>query len=569
MRITGIELNHWMIHRHLNLDIKPLTIIAGPNESGKSSIADAVAFVVFNELRRVTTKGERPMLISEGAQKGSVTVRAGDAMVQRDIGTGKLRSDAMMPVRPGAIGAATPFLLSPALFGRATAEERRTVLSKVMQVPLNPEGLLEAIKQRGAPAFVLKDLPLTEPIEKWRAIAKEAAAQGRGAWKQITGEAYGAAKAETWQAHEPEPLPGTAADHDAAVKTARAKMTSASEALATQRAHLQAQVEYEERSASLRARAAKLPAAKTAEAAAKYAVEVAETNLADERAAHVKVPGAADTTSCPACGVILMLTEDGDLEEVKHTTSAAEIAAQEAVREAQTRHRQAVIDLAAAQAAKEALDALSPPADSAAGSIPDLQQAADAAAEAFDTANAAKNAFTANQEAIAKAKKATESAKGAHQKVEAWTKADAWLAPDGIPGELLGKALQPFNATLATLSGRAGWKVVTVSEDMSIAVGGRSYGLQSESGQWRADAIIALALAIHSDMRMVTIDRFDVLEPGLRKPAIIFFRSLTREEGQEIDTLIVLGTFKEPPGAPPDIAVHWLGEKPNAAAQAA
>jgi hypothetical protein len=30
MRITGIELNNWMIHRHLALEIKPLTIIAGP-----------------------------------------------------------------------------------------------------------------------------------------------------------------------------------------------------------------------------------------------------------------------------------------------------------------------------------------------------------------------------------------------------------------------------------------------------------------------------------------------------------------------------------------------------------
>ncbi len=516
----------------------------------------------------MATKGERPSLISEGAQKGSVTVRAGEAAVQRDIGTGKLRSDAMMPVRPGAIGAATPFLLSPALFGRSSPEERRTVLSKVMQVALNPEGLVEAMKERGAPAFVLRELYVTEPIEKWRTIAKEQAAQGRGAWKQVTGEAYGAAKAETWQAPEPEAPTGTAADYDAAVKNARAAMTTASDVLATTKARLRAQEEYEERNSSLRARAAKLPDALAAEANAKSALAVAEAALAKEMAAHVHVSG-ADTTPCPACGVILALTEDGDLEEVKRTPNTAEIALQESIRAAQSRHRQTITDITSARAAKETLEALGVPAEEALRPIDDLQHEADAARDAFDRATEARNAFAATAAAIAKAKTATTSATAAHQKVLAWTTAEAWLAPDGIPGEMLSKALQPFNATLARLSGRAGWKVVTLSEDMSIAVGGRSYGLQSESGQWRADTIIALALAIHSDMRMVTLDRFDVLEPALRKPAIIFFRTLTREEGGEIDTLIVFGTFKEPPGAPPEIAVHWLGEKQNTAARAA
>jgi hypothetical protein len=560
MRISRLELKNWMIHRHLDIEVTPLTIIAGPNESGKSSIADALGFVIFNELRRVETKSQRPDLISEGAKAGTVTIYAGDAAVAKDIGTGKRKSDTMIPTRDGAIPQAVPYLLTPSLFARTSPEERRTVLSSVMKSDCKPETLIAEMKKRGAKPKIIDALKLTDDLDKWRQTAKEHASQARGAWKQIAGETYGALKAETWTAEVPELPEGDQESLEIAVKTARDKMVKASGALAARNAIDQMRANRAAKVGPMQKIAESLATRKADAEEAERTVSEAKQKLQHERAMRPPA-GNVDHTNCPSCGTLVTMTDEGALEEVIRKPAAAEIAAQRELDDAETALTAAKSRLQEAERAQASIAALTEQAQAEAPteSIESLQAAATAASSAFDEAATKLANHKTAKEAHEKAKKATSEAKAAHERVNEWVQCEMWLALDGIPGDQLAKALQPFNRTLASLSNRAGWKIVTLSEDMQISVGGRGYRLQSESGQWRADTVIAIALAIHSEIRMATIDRFDVLNPEDRPGALRFFRSLTKPGEEEIDTLIVFGTFKAAPAAPKGVAVHWLG----------
>jgi len=92
MQITGLRLTNWLTHRSLTLSFPPMILIAGPNDSGKSSVADAISFAITGTLRRVDAARERRLLLSEGADRGSVALRAGDTAIQRDIASGRARS---------------------------------------------------------------------------------------------------------------------------------------------------------------------------------------------------------------------------------------------------------------------------------------------------------------------------------------------------------------------------------------------------------------------------------------------------------------------------------------------
>ena len=144
-----------------------------------------------------------------------------------------------------------------------------------------------------------------------------------------------------------------------------------------------------------------------------------------------------------------------------------------------------------------------------------------------------------------------------HADVEAWDKIGAALAPDGIPGELLTAALGPINARLVQSAADAQWPEVVVGADMAITYGGRQYSLISESEQWRADAMLAEAIASQSNWRLLLLDRFDTLDLQGRADLIAWMDVLA--ENGEIDSAFLFGTLKaEPTNLPASIGTHWI-----------
>ncbi|WP_431860090.1 AAA family ATPase [Azospirillum sp.] len=585
MKFSGIQLRNFLAHRHLDLALSPLSLVVGPNGAGKSSVGDAVAFGLMAELRRVATKGERKALITDGADKGSITLQIGDAAVTRDVGTGKMTTTSAVPVPDSAAKEAIPCLLDATKFAGMTADERRELLFKVMRVAATPEALLALLVERKHPEHVLKPLraAMAAGTAAWITLAERQATEARGAWKAITGEAYGDKKAETWTAKAPDMV-----DAD--------ELSRASERLAelpNDIANLQrllgaiegkqrAAQEQSERAATLRRKVATLPNLR--EELERAAVRMTQAHEAVEAAERQKADvdhrTAENYLSCPHCRGSVVLGKGGSTllpyalpervaTKTEQDTATDDLAeARISFRRAEEAHRAAVQVVTDAEAAEQALATIEEVPD---GEVSSQRAALDhelSEAQAEQTELQQRVAkLRGDQQAIDRAAEVTKKAAEHHQAVKEWTALAAALAPDGIPGELLAKALDPINATLRDQAAATRWPQVVIAADMTITAGGRPYGLLSESERWRADVALAVALAIHSELRFVILDRFDVLDVPSRRPALVWLHQVTQSGA--LDTALVLGTLKEPPKVPSVVSVHWLGEATAEPAKAA
>lgn len=156
----------------------------------------------------------------------------------------------------------------------------------------------------------------------------------------------------------------------------------------------------------------------------------------------------------------------------------------------------------------------------------------------------------------------TRRAAALHQDVQQWDAITEALAPDGIPGEMLAEALTPLNERLAYSANEAQWTRINVGKDMSIYAAEegaqpRDYALLSESEKWRADAMIAEAVSHLSGLKLLVLDRFDVLDMAGRADLIAWLETLAQDN--EIDTALIFGTLKALPAQLPDgIEAYWL-----------
>jgi hypothetical protein len=141
--------------------------------------------------------------------------------------------------------------------------------------------------------------------------------------------------------------------------------------------------------------------------------------------------------------------------------------------------------------------------------------------------------------------------------VAAWDAIGDALAPGGIPSEILAEALDPINERLAQSALDAEWPRVGVEADISITCGGRPYALLSESEQWRADAMLAEAISHLSGLKLLVLDRFDVLDLKGREDLLAWLDILA--SGGEIDTALIFGTLKALPSQLPEtVDAHWI-----------
>ncbi|MCY1364942.1 hypothetical protein D9M69_517690 [compost metagenome] len=143
-----------------------------------------------------------------------------------------------------------------------------------------------------------------------------------------------------------------------------------------------------------------------------------------------------------------------------------------------------------------------------------------------------------------------------HADVIAWLAIADHLAPEGIPAELLNKAMTPVNTALQVMSRLTGWNQVALNAGMELTANGRAYGLLSESERWRCDTLIALAIAQVSGLRMALLDRFDVLDLPSRAQLLGALIELANLDS--IDSVIVSGTLKARPATPAQIQTVWI-----------
>jgi hypothetical protein len=271
-----------------------------------------------------------------------------------------------------------------------------------------------------------------------------------------------------------------------------------------------------------------------------------------------------NATPCPDCAVMLVL-KDGVLIHAASLAKGTEddLARLPEYENAMHLMQRAVAngkrDLAEADAAAKAIAELEAAIVEAPGDS-EIQSAHSALADLAKKQQVQSVSIDQLSDARRQAERAdqiTAMAQQAHQSVQAWSAIADALAPDGIPGQMLAEALGPVNERLMQSAADSGWERVCITSDMRVTMGLREYAMLSESEKWRADAMIAEAIAHLSGIKLLVLDRFDVLDLEGRSDLLYWLDGLALKG--EIDTALIFGTLKALPASlPQTMAAHWL-----------
>ncbi|MBT9516736.1 MAG: recombinase RecF [Methyloversatilis discipulorum] len=604
MKITRISAQNYLGIRAADIALdRPVQLFAGRNFAGKSSLQEAVRHALTGETVRVSLKKEYASLLTEGAESGFVEVVAdgGAFAVALPSGKGVASSES-----------ALPYLLDAQRFASLSPDERRAFLFGLMGLSSSGDAVKKRLADKG---FDDARVALVMPLLRagFDAACKEAqnrARDAKAAWKTVTGgETWGKDKAAGWR---PAALPEGAAKAPGLLENARAKLAEADGALATAqqalgaaRSAAQAREEQEQQRVQLEERAGRIERirAKLAKDEAELADWQAKVTDAKAAAGGVKkvravledavLRGLAEVAveflGIAEASTGIVVSDSGEILEWDQAllnrarAHVAEYRAQSATAPAEDAQAAAKLaeyekardlmqsavangrrDLAAAEAAEAALQALDAAAAGDAPNFDELREDVQQKIEARDAWRADVEKYKALTELAARQEKVVADAGRHHADVLAWLEIADALSPDGIPGDMLAEALGPINNRLDTTSMRAQWMQVYIGDDMSVCAAyhgpdnrPRSYALLSESEKWRADAMIAEAVSYLSGLRLLVLDRFDVLDLAGRADALEWLDALT--EADEIDTALVFGTLKALPGGLPDsMQAHWI-----------
>lgn len=556
MKLNTIEISNVIGIGRADLDMsKAVMIVSADNAQGKSSIADAISMAFIGKPCRVNAKKDLGQLLHNGAEKGRVSIKFGD----EDEGAEFRLPKGDHHVTEFAGADFVPFVLDPQMFARISDDERRTFLFKLTAIKASAKLVGEKLEARGIGQDLIDEiLPLMRggfPAASKEAYAR--ATQAKGQWRGITGGNWGAVVAEGWKAPKPEgevpaakhleELLAKVGKHQADLENGIKFIGQQEEALKASAGKIERLAKAQEIYELLPRRATKLKTDQAELEAWEEKFPALKKTLDDLKAAGVPV-------KCPCCDEELSIV-GGALQKfagLKADTKALSDAALavtnaraaiDLLKSAITHDQAAVADSKAAGEEIERLNAEG-------GDTVDqakLDKARDSVAKLRQIIADLRTDFNAKQEARAQAAKVDEvtaKATAAHEQVKAWNAAGDALAPDGIPGELLADALAPVNQSIGVLSGMCGWQKAVVEADMSITYGDRLYGLCSESEKWRADALIALAIAQISGLRMVLLDRFDVLDSPSRQRLLGMLLKL--DQLGAMDSMIIAGTMKQP-----------------------
>lgn len=582
MKITHISISNVLGIAAADIEVfTPVTMFVGPNAAGKSSIREAVRAAFLGAAERVLKKKDLPQLVHDGEKVGRVDIEfdGGAAGFLAPKGEMMLRhSFTMDGWEP--IEAALPYCLDPALFGRVTPDERRQLLFTVTGASAKTADIVASMKARGLAEDVINAVTpmLRSGFPAAAKYAEERCRDAKASWKAVTGEAYGHKKAEDWAAEVP--------DYDAAsIAPLCVKVGALKEKLAAEQKRLGAAEQRWKTYVKWQQQA-------DADSKAFARLESLQKKLdhdSDELlkwSDRVKVlQGQAG--GGPRVGLVHDLARCLAWAYEETYSSKPEVAAEidaalkpyeaeygavggQANPEAQAQLPEAIKsrdlmqravdntkrDIEAAKAAGARLE--QKPERGTEEAVSAIQTIIDGLKEELAAVTADLDKLRRQQQAAQLAEQSTAKARHHHQLAQAWQAGIDALSPDGIPAEILRKAIGPVNRELALVCQQFGWAQIVIDDDMGVYAGERPYALLSESERWRADVCIALVLAQLSGARLVTIDRFDVLEPRARG-GFIDALDVLAEEGK-FDTALVFGTLKALPdlSAWPHTAGHWV-----------
>lgn len=563
MKILSINVQNICGLRAVDITLDaPVTIVAGRNGAGKSSLVEAIRLAMMGKADRVDLKKDYDQLVTDGAKKGTATVgfsndgTTANGSITLPSGMGQHSDDANLP-----------FVLDASMFNGLAINDRRKLLFQLTGCKITPELILEKLKSRKCSESKAAELSFKDGIDAASKAAKTKATESKGAWKATTNETYGEVKAASWKAPEVESteLPSVEVV-DSKLTEWKGHVDRTNQELGGLQQELKQLGETNARITGLHTKAASIDRIKTKieedkKQLAHWAAKIADAETKSEGTTRT------NTFECPCCGGGLFL-ENGKLhahliDEDASTPDPEAIKMLPEYRRAHQLHTSALLnaekELIQAEVAAEELKTLGPmqTSESLQSKIEEARTKLTHSQTQLKQFEAQKSQINDAQRKADAAAKATENALKYHTDVVEWTAIGDALAPDGIPAEILASALKPFNDRLRDAATRTGWMQVSISSDMQITADGRAYTLLCESEKWRSDAMLCEAISHLSGLKLIVLDRMDVLDLPARGQLLKWLNGLAT--AGEIDTAIVCGTLKEAYKAPnANFQSFWL-----------
>lgn len=592
MKLSTITTSNFLGARAVELHLtKAVALIAGKNGAGKSSIQEAVRMALTGEPVRVDLKKNYPALLTEGAEAGFA-----------DVMTDQSQYSIILPGGKGVHceTAALPYVIDAQRFAHLDDNARRQFLFGLCGVKLDGPTVKQRLLDKGcAAAKVEQAAPLLRA--GFDAAAKEAGNKARDAkagWKTATGgETWGKEKAPKW---EPPALEFTAEKAQELLVGVRntidlddADIGALQQEIGAARAEMTRRQQGEARRLELKTKADQADRIK-----ARLDHDTAELVAWEQKVANCRDAAGIERPDPKSPGEFLLrglatvtheflaLTEafpevewPGDLvrragahlnefrklhgDPIGHDSAPDPEAAaklpeyENALKLMQSAVANGQRDLDAANAAQSEYDKVVADQAEAAPNIEGKQSKLNEITARRDNFRADERKYLDMARQAAGRAALVEQVAKLHADVIDWIAISDALSPDGIPAELLAEALGPINARLARSGTDAEWPQVTIHDDMRITYGMREYALVSESEKWRTDAMIAEAVSHISGMKLLVLDRFDVLDMKGREDALYWLDGLAQDG--EIDTALVFGTLKAIPAQLlPSIEGFWI-----------
>ena len=532
-----------------------VTVIAGGNGTGKSSIAAAIRMAMTGQIERVDLKKQVGELVHNGAKDYGVLVENGNTQYS----FGKLYGGKHAPAADHQLIGITTGAIKMAELKR---DDLQKLLIELAGVSLSPDAVSKSLTQSGFSTYKIQ-IVMTHLVKSWEhaeAAAKNQATESRGQWKAVTGETYGETKAVSWLAEKPivtnqgalVTLKDNIALREVKIERLKVEKTKAElENKAIERLRSELALHRELAEKELDRRELLLSAEKQLN---EHDAEIKRLEvLASGSPAPIKY-------ACPCCTSELMWSNN-ELHKWDHEGKSPDPEAKAAlkrmiesrpVRDASVnRHRQAVEDSqkSATHAERISQDLegkrLTPINDIDA----DLRQLV----HDLKNEQMALELLQANIKAAETADNRTSKAAAHHADVVEWLRIADELAPTGLRQKLVTQAVTEFNA-LTSVYTTFGLQMVRIGNDMAVTLNDRPYYLRSKSEQWRVNALLALTVARMTNSKLVILDEFDILAPGSRPAFLKLFKNMT--DSGYVSNIIVCATLKEPPKLP--FVVYWL-----------
>jgi energy-coupling factor transporter ATP-binding protein EcfA2 len=581
MRFSDIQIQNFQMLTELSIDLtqQPITLVAGDNEQGKSSLMEAIRFAITGDTTRVSKKGDIKFLLRDGAKKGLIQLTIAETNSTATVELPKGKVTGQMPMTDLQREVAN-ILLTPELFAAMPEAKRRTLLFDLMGISADREAISTRLAKRHIARDKIEQVKpmLRNGFTAAQNMAIESARDCKSAWKEVTGENWGSQKAENWEPvwENSEVPPEEAATMAITLQNhlifLEEQIGLAQQAVGIAQSQTQSREFLEEQTITLIDQATSL---------SRYEMQLRTvsqdlTNLSQKA---ILAKGSTDPLASAAAQYLhqfLLLSNESTGISGYHQNG--DIAAWAEFAELLDGSKELVASIsgspasygkfeaARSQAEKEVANLKLQIDDSrkAAERLEQIKKTLESMTEVMDqevlrekifelqadrhhTAEQAKLMdLIANQQAINN--RVLSRATTLHKDIKEWLTIEEAFAPSGIPSELMGDAVKPLNERMRATSIATGFSQVSINNEGMVMVDGRPYSLGSESAQWRADAALAEALAIVSGLRFFALDRVDVLDLK-KRPALMKWLHQVVMTG-EIEQIFLFGTFKTLPGVP-------------------